>query len=195
MYGCAVQCCVAFEGEALPNYSLLKLLLQLTPHISILMLSTSEVSYLLWFVLGTSLVHLRCCATFTAGLWDTPWQGSVFADFWIKHEANCSWIPAEWSNCNCSWWMLFSFRWLLRNYLVMMTMLNLPSMHETGWQGKVSGISITEKVIKLVHKADKISPQSYFFPFNSHYSTDQYFRVWKVRLPNWEAVNEKKEGL
>lgn len=45
--------------------------------------------YLLWFVLGTSLVHLKRCATFT-GLWDTPWQVSVFVDFWIKHELNCS---------------------------------------------------------------------------------------------------------
>lgn len=44
MYGCAVQCCVAFEGEALPNYSSKTSSSSLHPIFHVLMLSTSEVS-------------------------------------------------------------------------------------------------------------------------------------------------------
>lgn len=86
-------------------------------------------TYLLWFVLGTSLVHLEmlCHIHWIVG---NSMPGVSLCLFLDQTAAKLFMNPwAEWSNCHCSWWMLFSFRWLLRNYLVMMTMLNLPSMH------------------------------------------------------------------
>lgn len=63
-----------------------------TPYLMFSCSAQMRSSYLLWSVLGSSLYTCWCCTIFTV-LWETPCQMSVFVDFWIKHELNCSWIP------------------------------------------------------------------------------------------------------
>lgn len=134
-------------------------------------------------------------------LWKTLCPVTVFVDFWTKCELNLfmnSW--AEWSNCSCSWCVLFPLGDCWRIIWQWRLCWTCIQRAEIGWQGKVFGINLIKGSNKSsAQSLIRFSPCSYFFLFQRTLFIEQikdFKEICKVRLPlNWEAVNDMEKGL